>query len=154
MSFLLWGKIPSQKSDRNQRPIQPTRLTRAGGVGVTPEDARTIVIPGRYSTYVWFNDLCDRPGTDMALHGGDCLAVRANTRPFTAFRATGGRAPVPFYKLDVSTSEANPHGDGLISTAAQVTGVSIFRIEATRVKNAVAGRSALTGHQPLVCLMD
>lgn len=141
-------------------PIErPTRtlaqmLARAGGVSINPEIAQVTVTRGSHSGSIWFEDLYDHPGHDIALRGGDRIIVEQDTRSFTALGATGTQSRMAFESQTISAIEAIAQVGGLNSNLADPTGVFIFRNEPEEIANALVGRSDLVGTQRVIYVLD
>jgi polysaccharide export outer membrane protein len=152
----LVGAIGGQGVYAIERPTRTlsAMLARAGGISIKPEIAQITVIRGGQKGKVWFQDLYKHPKLDIALRGGDRILVEEDTRAFTALGATGTQARVPFESQTLSAVEAIAQVGGLMATAADPTGVFIFRNEPAEVANQVLGRSDLVGAQRLVYVLD
>ncbi len=141
-------------------PIErPTRtlsamLARAGGVTIRPEIAQVTIVRGSHSGSVWFQDLYDHPGQDIALRGGDRVIVEEDTRAFTALGATGTQNRVVFQSQTISAIEAIAQVGGLSSTVADPTGVFVFRNEPEEIAQQLVGDPTLTGTQRVVYVLD
>ncbi len=141
-------------------PIErPTRtlasmLAKAGGVTIEPEIAQVTVIRNGERGTVWFEDLYDHPEYDIALRPGDRILVEGDTRSFTALGATGAQSRVRFESQTLSGIEAIAQVGGLMSNAADPTGVFIMRNEPAEIANMVLGRSDLQGAQRMVYVLD
>ena len=141
-------------------PIErPTRtlsamLARAGGVTIQPEIALITVIRGKHRGRIWFQDLYDNPGLDIALRGGDRILVEEDTRSFTALGATRQQARVAFQSQDLSALEAIAQVGGLISTASDPTGVFVLRNEPAEIAGQVLGRDDLQGAQRMIYVLN
>ena len=141
-------------------PIErPTRtlasmLAQAGGVTVEPEIAKVTVVRGSHSGSIWFEDLYDHPGHDIALRGGDRIFVEDAQRYFTALGATGSQNRVQFTNQSISAIEAIAQVGGLSANAADPTGVFVLREESEAVARQLTGRSDLTGTQRVVYVLD
>ena len=138
---------------------RPTRtlaamIARAGGVTINPEIARVTVIRGAQKGTIWFQDLYKYPDLDIALRGGDKVLVEEDTRKFTALGATGSQSLVPFETQTLSGLEAIAQVGGLLSNAADPTGVFILRNEPAELANQVLGRDDLVGAQRMVYVLD
>jgi polysaccharide export outer membrane protein len=129
-------------------------LARAGGVTIEPEIAQVTVLRGGQKGKIWFQDLYDNPAFDIALRGGDRILVEQDTRAFTALGATGTQARVPFETQTISAVEAIAQVGGLTPTAADPTGVFVFRNEPAEIANQVLGRDDLIGAQRMVYVLD
>lgn len=141
-------------------PIErPTRslaamLARAGGITIAPGIALITVNRGSKTGTVWFEDLYNHPELDIALRGGDKILVEQDTRSFTALGATGSQARVPFESQSLSAIEAIAQVGGLLSAAADPTGVFVLRNEPEEVAEQVLGRNDLEGTQRLVYVLN
>ncbi|MEL6641104.1 MAG: polysaccharide biosynthesis/export family protein [Pseudomonadota bacterium] len=141
-------------------PIErPTRslaamLAEAGGVSIRPEIAQVTVVRGSHSGSIWFEDLYDHPGHDIALRSGDRIFVEEDTRTFTALGATGRQNEVQFESQTISAIEAIAQVGGLSSTLADPTGVFVFRNEPQEIANQLTGRVDLIGTQRVVYVLD
>ncbi len=141
-------------------PIErPTRtltamLARAGGVAIEPEVAQIVVTRGDQQGKVWFQDLYEHPGLDIALRGGDRILIEEDTRSFTALGATSSQARVQFQTQELSALEAIAQVGGLISTSSDPTGVFVFRNEPAEIAGQVLGRDDLVGAQRMVYVLN
>jgi len=141
-------------------PIErPTRtltamLARAGGIAIQPEVAQIVVNRGSQQGKIWFQDLYEHPGLDIALRGGDRILVEEDTRSFTALGATSSQARVPFQTQELSALEAIAQVGGLISSSSDPTGVFVFRNEPAEIAGQVLGRNDLTGAQRMVYVLN
>lgn len=141
-------------------PIErPTRtlaamLASAGGVNIRPEIAQVTVVRGSHSGSIWFEDLFDHPGHDIALRSGDRIFVEEDTRTFTALGATGTQNEVQFDSQKISAIEAIAQVGGLATNLADPTGVFIFRNEPQEIANQLTGRNDLIGTQRVVYVLD
>lgn len=141
-------------------PIQrPTRtlasmLAAAGGVAVRPEIAQVTIVRGNQSGSIWFEDLYDHPGHDIALRGGDRIIVEEDTRSFTALGATGAQNRVQFESQSISAIEALAQVGGLSSAAADPTGVFVFRNEPEEIARQLLGREDIIGTQRMIYVLD
>ena len=141
-------------------PIErPTRtlasmLARAGGVTVSPGIAQVTVVRGGQSSSIWFEDLFDHPGHDIALRAGDRIYVEEDSRSYTALGATGGQARLTFESQTLSAIEAIAQVGGLNSNLADPTGVFVFRNEPENIANQLMGRNDLNGTQRVVYVLD
>lgn len=141
-------------------PIErPTRtlasmLARAGGVTIPPAIAQVTVVRGNHSGSIWFEDLYDHPGHDIALRAGDRIFVEQDTRTFTALGATGAQSRVDFESQNISAIEAIAQVGGLNSNLADPTGVFVFRNEPVEIANQLVGRSDLIGTQRVIYVLD
>ena len=141
-------------------PIErPTRtlsnmLARAGGISIEPETAKVTVVRGDHTGTIWFEDLYDHPAHDIALRGGDRIIVEEDDRTFTALGATGTQAFIEFQSQTISAIEALAQVGGLSSTAADPTGVFVFRNEPESIARALLGRSDITGTQRIIYVLD
>ncbi|WP_187429673.1 polysaccharide biosynthesis/export family protein [Roseobacter fucihabitans] len=152
----LTGAVGAQGIYAIERPTRTlsTMLARAGGVTIDPEAAQITVIRGSQRSRVWFQDLYDHPGIDIALRGGDRILVQEDTRAFTALGATGTQARVSFDTQNLSSLEAIAQVGGLVSTTSDPTGVFVFRNEASEIAADVLGRDDLNGPQRMIYLLD
>lgn len=141
-------------------PIErPTRtlsamLANAGGIAIEPEIARITVLRGQHQGTIWFEDLFEFPELDIALRGGDRILIEEDTRAFTALGATAAQSRVPFETQNLSALEAIAQVGGLVTTAADPTGVFVLRNEAPEVAGQVLGRTDLIGAQRMVYVLD
>ncbi|MFN3606428.1 MAG: polysaccharide biosynthesis/export family protein [Cypionkella sp.] len=141
-------------------PIQrPTRtllsmLAQAGGVSIDPETAIVRVTRGGQTGKIWLLDLYSNPELDIALRAGDQITVEQDTRNFTALGATGSQQLVDFESQNLSAIEAIATVGGLSTSAADPTGVFVFRNEPPEIANAVLGRGDLQGDQRFVYVLD
>ena len=141
-------------------PIErPTRtlsamLAAAGGIATEPEITQITVIRGDQQGKVWFQDLFENPQLDIALRGGDRILIEQDTRSFTALGATTSQSRVPFESQTLSALEAIAQVGGLLASAADPTGVFVFRNESAEVAGQVLGRTDLIGPQRMVYVLD
>ncbi len=138
---------------------RPTRtlsamLAAAGGIATEPEITQITVIRGDQQGKVWFQDLFEHPQLDIALRGGDRILIEQDTRSFTALGATASQSRVPFESQTLSALEAIAQVGGLLSSAADPTGVFVFRNESAEVSGQVLGRTDLIGPQRMVYVLD
>lgn len=152
----LVGAIGGQGVYPIERPTRTlaSMLAKAGGVTIEPEIAQVTVIRNGQRGKVWFEDLYDNPEFDIALRPGDRILVEGDTRSFTALGATGSQARVPFESQTLSGVEAIAQVGGLLSNAADPTGVFIMRNEPAEIANQVLGRNDLQGAQRMVYVLD
>ena len=152
----LVGALGGQGVFAIERPTRTlaTMIARAGGVTINPEIARVSVIRGNHKGTIWFQDLYKHPELDIALRGGDKILVEADTRKFTALGATGSQSLVPFETQTLSGLEAIAQVGGLLSNAADPTGVFVLRNEPGEIANQVLGRTDLIGAQRMVYVLD
>lgn len=152
----LVGAIGGQGVFAIERPTRTlaAMIARAGGVSINPEIARVTVIRGSHKGTIWFQDLYKNPQLDIALRGGDKILVEADTRKFTALGATGSQSLVPFETQTLSGLEAIAQVGGLLSNAADPTGVFILRNEPAEIAHQVLGRDDLIGAQRMVYVLD
>jgi polysaccharide export outer membrane protein len=129
-------------------------LARAGGVSVSPEIAQVTVVRGGHSGQIWFEDLYDHPGHDIALRAGDRIFVEQDTRTFTALGATGTQSRVAFESQTISAIEAIAQVGGLSTNLADPTGVFVFRNEPEEIANQLVGRDDLVGTQRMIYVLD
>ena len=125
------GAIGAQGVYAIERPTRTltAMLAQAGGVTVQPEIAQVTVVRGNHSGSIWFEDLYDHPGHDIALRAGDRIFVEQDTRSFTALGATGTQSRVAFESQNISAIEAIAQVGGLSTNLADPTGVFVFRNE-------------------------
>ena len=141
-------------------PIErPTRtlaamLASAGGVTISPEVAQITVLRGKHQETIWFQDLFENPGFDIALRGGDKILVEEDSRAFTALGATGSQTRVRFDTQTLSAIEAIAQVGGLNSNLADPTGVFVLRNEPAEIANTVLGRDDLTGDQRFAYVLN
>jgi polysaccharide export outer membrane protein len=141
-------------------PIErPTRtlaamLAAAGGVAIQPEIAQVTVVRGSHSGSIWFEDLYDHPGHDIALRAGDRIFVEEDTRAFTALGATGSQERVQFQSQELSAIEAIAQVGGLRTSSADPTGVFVFRNEPEEIARQLVGRDDLVGTQRMIYVLD
>ncbi|APZ51753.1 polysaccharide export outer membrane protein [Salipiger abyssi] len=152
----LVGAVGGQGVYAIERPTRTlaSMIARAGGITISPEIAQISVIRGQQTEKIWFQDLYDNPSFDIALRGGDKILVEEDTRSFTSLGATGAQARVPFESQTLSAVEAIAQVGGLLPTAADPTGVFVFRNEPAEIANQVLGRSDLVGAQRMVYVLD
>ena len=150
------GAVGAQGVYAIERPTRTlaSMLARAGGVTVQPEIAQVTVVRGSHSGQIWFEDLYDHPGHDIALRAGDSIFVEQDTRTFTALGATGSQSRVAFESQTISAIEAIAQVGGLSTNLADPTGVFIFRNEPEQIANQLVGRSDLTGTQRVIYVLD
>lgn len=141
-------------------PIErPTRMlshmiAQAGGVAIDPTVAKVRVTRGGHTGQVWLQDLFDQPNLDIPLRSGDRIVVERDTRAYVAMGATGAQSRVQFETHALSALEAIAQVGGLATSAADPTGVFIFRNESEAIANTVLGRSDLQGDQRMVYVLD
>jgi polysaccharide export outer membrane protein len=141
-------------------PIErPTRtlsamLAAAGGVTIDPEIAQVTLVRGSHTGTIWFEDLFDHPGHDVALRAGDRIFVEEDQRSFTALGATGTQTLVPFESQTISAIEAIATVGGLDSRSADPTGVFVFRNEPEAIARQLTGIDTLTGTQRVIYVLD
>jgi len=152
----LVGSVGAQGVFAIERPTRTlaTMLARAGGVTIEPDIAQITVIRGKTTGKIWLQDLYKHPELDIALRGGDRILVEGDTRSFTALGATGAQSRVNFESKTVSAIEAIAQVGGLVPTAADPTGVFVFRNEPAEIANQVLGRNDLEGAQRLIYVLD
>lgn len=150
------GAVGAQGVYAIERPTRTlsAMLARAGGVIVEPDIAQVTVVRGNHSGSIWFEDLYDHPGHDIALRGGDRIIVEQDTRTFTALGATGTQNRVPFESQTISAIEALATVGGLSSAVADPTGVFVFRNEPEEIARQLVGRNDLVGTQRVVYVLD
>lgn len=152
----LVGAVGGQGVYAIERPTRTlsAMLARAGGVTIEPEIAQITVIRGQHRGKIWFQDLYEHPEFDIALRGGDRILIEQDTRAFTALGATGAQSRVPFESQTLSAVEAIAQVGGLLATAADPTGVFVFRNEPEAIAETVLGREDLQGAQRMVYVLD
>ena len=152
----LVGAIGGQGVYAIERPTRTlsAMLANAGGVTIQPEIAQITVIRGKEKGTIWFQDLFDNPQLDIALRGGDRILVEEDSRSFTALGATNSQSRVPFTTQDLSALEAIAQVGGLVSTAADPTGVFILRNEPAEIAGQVLGREDLVGAQRMIYVLN
>lgn len=150
------GAVGAQGVYAIERPTRTlaAMLARAGGVTVPPQIAQVTVVRGSHTGSIWFEDLYDHPGHDIALRGGDRIFVEQDTRTFTALGATGAQSRVPFESQTISAIEAIAQVGGLNTNLADPTGVFVFRNEPEEIANQLVGRTDLTGTQRMIYVLD
>lgn len=144
------GVFPIERPSRTLSGM----LANAGGIATEPEITRITVLRGDQTGTIWFNDLFRDPRLDIALRGGDRILIEEDTRSFTALGATASQSRVPFESQNLSALEAIAQVGGLITTAADPTGVFVLRNEPAEVANQVMGRTDLIGAQRLVYVLN
>lgn len=152
----LVGSVGGQGVYPIERPTRSlaTMLARAGGVTIEPEIAQITVIRGDARGKIWFQDLYNNPGLDIALRGGDQILVEQDTRSYTALGATGAQARVDFESQNLSALEAIAQVGGLRSNASDPTGVFVLRNEPQSISNQVLDRADLVGAQRMIYVLD
>ncbi len=150
------GAVGAQGVYAIERPTRTlaSMLARAGGVSVEPSIAQVTVVRGGHSGQIWFEDLYDHPGHDIALRAGDRIFVEQDTRSFTALGATGTQSRVTFESQSLSAIEAIAQVGGLSTNLADPTGVFVFRNEPEEIAKQLVGRNDLTGTQRVVYVLD
>ncbi len=150
------GAVGAQGVYAIERPTRTlaAMLARAGGVTIQPEIAQVTVVRGSHSGQIWFEDLYDHPGHDIALRAGDRIFVEQDTRSFTALGATGSQSRVAFESQNISAIEAIAQVGGLNTNLADPTGVFIFRNEPVEIAGQLVGRNDLTGTQRVIYVLD
>ncbi|MCF2870022.1 polysaccharide biosynthesis/export family protein [Octadecabacter sp. G9-8] len=150
------GAVGAQGVYAIERPTRTlaAMLARAGGVTVQPEIAQVTVVRGSHSDSIWFEDLYDHPGHDIALRAGDRIFVEQDTRSFTALGATGSQSRVAFESQTISAIEAIAQVGGLNTNLADPTGVFVFRNEPEDIAKQLLGRNDITGTQRVVYVLD
>jgi len=142
------GAVGAQGVYAIERPTRTlaTMLARAGGVTIQPNIAQVTVVRGGHSGSIWFENLYDHPGHDIALRAGDRIFVEQDTRSFTALGATGGQSLVTFESQTLSAIEAIAQVGGLNSNLADPTGGFVFRNEPEAIASQLTNRTDLTGY--------
>ncbi len=152
----LLGEIERQGVYPIERPTRTlsAMIANAGGVTIEPEIAQVTITRGTHQGKIWFQDLYENPQFDIALRGGDRILIEGDTRSFTALGATSQQNRIPFEAQDLSALEAIAQVGGLVATAADPTGVFIFRNEPAEIANQVLGRADLQGAQRMVYVLN
>lgn len=150
------GAVGAQGVYAIERPTRTlaAMLARASGVTVQPEIAQVTVVRGNHSDSIWFEDLYDHPGHDIALRAGDRIFVEQDTRSFTALGATGAQSRVAFESQTISAIEAIAQVGGLNTNLADPTGVFVFRNEPEEIAKQLLGRTDITGTHRVVYVLD
>lgn len=150
------GGVGSQGVYPIERPTRTlaAMLANAGGVSIEAEIAQVTVVRGSNSGSIWFQDLYDHPGHDIALRAGDRIYVEEADRYFTALGATGTQSRVKFDSQAISAIEAIAQVGGLSSTVADPTGVFVLRNEPEEIARQLVGRDDLIGTQRVVYVLD
>jgi polysaccharide export outer membrane protein len=150
------GAVGAQGVYAIERPTRTlaAMLARASGVNVQPEIAQVTVVRGNHSDSIWFEDLYDHPGHDIALRAGDRIFVEQDTRSFTALGATGAQSRVAFESQTISAIEAIAQVGGLNTDLTDPTGVFVFRDEPEEIAKQLLGRTDITGTQRVVYVLD
>ena len=118
-----------------------------------PEIARIKLTRNGVTNEIWYQDLFDDPRLDIPLRAGDRIVLEVDTREFTILGATG-QGQTRFDKQSISAIEALAQSGGLNSSAADPTGVFIFRNEPESIARNVVGRFDLQGTQRVVYVLD
>ncbi len=149
------GTVGAQGVYAIERPTRTlsAMLARAGGVNINPEIAKVTVTRGSHHGTIWFTDLYDHPGHDIALRNGDRIIVEEDERAFTALGATGTQTLVTFDRRTISAVEAIAQVGGLSPTRADPTGVFVLRNEPEEIAERIVG-AELTGSQRVVYVLD
>ncbi|MGV6847717.1 MAG: polysaccharide biosynthesis/export family protein [Marinibacterium sp.] len=152
----LLGAVGAQGVYPIERPTRTlaTMIAQAGGVTIEPEIARVTVKRGETKGQIWFQDLYQYPGLNIALRGGDQILVESDTRAFSVLGATSSQARVAFQSQDLSALEALAQVGGLVPTSSDPTGVFVFRNEPAEIANVVLGRQDLVGAQRMVYVLN
>ena len=150
------GNVGAQGVYAIERPTRTltAMLARAGGVTIVPEIAQVTVQRGGETGSIWYDDLFDHPGADIALRNGDKIIVQQDQRTFTALGATGAQNRIKFESQTISAIEAIAQVGGLTSNLADPTGVFVFRNEPAEIANQLVGRNDLVGTQRVVYVLD
>ncbi len=150
------GSISAQGVYPIERPTRTlsAMLARAGGVSIEPEIAQITVLRGKQRGKIWFQDLYEHPELDIALRNKDRILVEKDTRSFTALGATGTQNRVHFETQTLSAIEAIAQVGGLSTSAADPTGVFVFRNEPAEIANAVLNRKDLKGPQRMIYVLN
>jgi polysaccharide export outer membrane protein len=155
-SVTLSGSVAAPGTYPIERPTRTlaSMLAKAGGVAVDPAVAIVRVTRNGQTGKVWLKDLWENPSLDIALRPGDQIVIEEDQRRFTALGATGSQSLVPFESETLSAIEALATVGGLQTTAADPTGVFVFRNESAEIANVVLGRNDLQGAQRMVYVLD
>lgn len=129
-------------------------IGRAGGISIEPETAVVTVVRGSQSSSIWFEDLYDHAGHDIALRPGDRVFIEEDTRTFSALGALGTQNLIEFDSRTISAIEAIAQVGGLNTAAADPTGVFVFRNEPEAIARQLMGREDLHGTQRVVYVLD
>ncbi len=150
------GSVGAQGVYPIERPTRTlsSMLARAGGVSVKPDIAKITVVRGGHTGSVWFNDLYQHPGNDIALRNGDKISVEQDTRSFTALGSTGTQNRVQFESQSISAIEAIAQVGGLTANSADPTGVFVFRNEPEAIARQLMANDSLIGTQRVVYVLD
>ncbi|PIE16738.1 MAG: sugar ABC transporter substrate-binding protein [Rhodobacterales bacterium] len=150
------GSISAQGVYPIERPTRTlsAMLARAGGVSIEPEIAQITILRGKQRGKIWFQDLYEHPELDIALRNKDRILVEKDTRSFTALGATGTQNRVHFETQTLSAIEAIAQVGGLSTSAADPTGVFVFRNEPAEIANAVLNRKDLKGPQRMIYVLN
>lgn len=137
---------------------RPTRtlgamIAEAGGIGANPESIKITLVRGGQSGSIFFEDLYQHPGNDVALRNGDTIILEKDDRSFTALGATGAQSRVDFDTRSISAIEAIARVGGLNPAMADPTGVFVLRNESEEIAEALTGLD-LTGAQRMVYVLD
>lgn len=144
------GVFPIEASTRTLTAM----IGRAGGISIEPETAVVTIVRGSHSGSIWFEDLYDHPGHDIALRPGDRVFVEEDTRTFSALGALGTQNLVEFDSRSISAIEAIAQVGGLNTAAADPTGVFVFRNEPEAIARQLMGREDLQGTQRVVYVLN
>jgi len=152
----LVGGLEAQGVYAIERPTRmlSAMIARAGGISIEPETAKITVVRGSHSGSIWFEDLYDHPGHDIAMRADDRVFIEEDTRTFTALGATGTQNQVEFDSRTISAIEALAQVGGLSTASADPTGVFIFRNEPEAIARQLMGRNDLQGTQRVVYVLD
>jgi polysaccharide export outer membrane protein len=152
----LVGAIGQQGVFAIERPTRTlsSMLARAGGIAIKPDVAQIVVNRGDVTGKIWFQDLYDHPELDIALRPGDRILVEEDQRAYSALGATGTQSLVEFQTRTLSALEAIAQVGGLTPTAADPTGVFVFRNEPAEIANKVLNRTDMIGDQRFVYVLD
>lgn len=141
-------------------PIEPSTrtltsmLAEAGGVNIEADVAQIVVRRGSQSGRIFLRDLYDKPSLDIPLRGNDKIIVEEDRRTFTSLGATGAQSRVKFPQGRINVIEALATVGGLNSTAADPTGIFIFRREPASIGAQVTGRTDIGENEPFAYLID
>lgn len=127
-------------------------LAGAGGIA-EPATTKITVIRGDQRGTIFFEDLFEHPGNDIALRNGDTILMERDQRHFLALGATGGQSQVEFKSKSISALEAIAQVGGLNPALADPTGVFVLRNESEAITEALTGLD-LTGVQRVIYVLD
>lgn len=129
-------------------------LARAGGVSEDPEVILLKLRRGRETGVLWLEDLYDEPENNVALRPGDAIIVERDRRSFTALGALGRQATIPFPRRALTLAGALGAVGGLLDSAADPTGVFVFRLEPPAIVERLFRGEKVGRPQRIVYLLD